>query len=175
MKTYVCGFMKDSRDRIALVRKNKPAWQAGRLNGIGGGIEEDETAYEAMVREWYEETGTFSDSWEHFAKLTFADAEITFFKVSVAKLPAFPSHNDIGEAIEIWDYSIVVRKDSDVMLQNLKWLLPLAFEDPDGLKVVSFHHAKDSGPLRAENDNECFTLPNGDCIAKNCCLHSVAA
>jgi hypothetical protein len=36
---YVVGFAFDTDGRVALIRKNRPEWQAGRLNGIGGHVE----------------------------------------------------------------------------------------------------------------------------------------
>jgi len=128
MKQYVCGFIRD-KDNIALVRKNKPTWQAGKLNGIGGGIEPGEKAHDAMPREWQEETGMVFDDWKLFAELCFDEAAVHFFKATVEQLPTFPAINDIGEAIEVHNYESVVRSCSTI--PNLKWLLPLAFEDPD--------------------------------------------
>ena len=53
MKRYVLGFAFDPRmDRVMLIKKTRPAWQAGRLNGIGGHIEQDELSCEAMRREF---------------------------------------------------------------------------------------------------------------------------
>lgn len=129
MKHYVAGFMKDSRDRIALVRKNKPAWQAGWLNGIGGGMEPGERPIDSMTREWFEETYNWHSDWYRFAEIRFPETIVHFFKTSVPVLPQFPAVNDIGERLEVWDYSAAVR--SSVVLPNLKWLLPMAFEDPD--------------------------------------------
>jgi 8-oxo-dGTP diphosphatase len=147
MKQYVAGFMKDSQGQIALVRKNKPKWQAGRLNGIGGGVEEGELPLKAMYREWHEETGTGYFFWNFFAELRFDDCAVHFFKANVAALPALPSHNDIGEAIEIHNYDTAVRFTD--MIPNLKWLLPLAFEDPQAgwVRSTPWPH------LRAANDN----------------------
>lgn len=187
--------MKDSRDRIALVRKNKPTWQAGRLNGIGGGIEPGEHPLAAMRREWREETGTHFSGWIPFAAMCFSEAQIYFYKANVVELPIFPTFNDIGEKIEIWDYSIVVRAGKDNMIQNLKWLMPLAFEDPDGLSVVASVVANDNEyrtPLEIEADEQaglalaqmlqasadsegCYTQANGDCTSTGPCIHSVAA
>lgn len=40
LSRYVVGFLFDSEFRqVALIRKQKPQWQAGLLNGIGGKIE----------------------------------------------------------------------------------------------------------------------------------------
>lgn len=56
-KEYVLGFMFDPTLRkVLLVWKDRPTWQKGRLNGIGGHIEAGETPHEAMVREFEEET-----------------------------------------------------------------------------------------------------------------------
>lgn len=53
---YSCGFLinKDN-NLVALVRKEKPTWQHGLLNGIGGKIEEGESPTICMVREFREE------------------------------------------------------------------------------------------------------------------------
>lgn len=41
--TYVLGFMFDRVGAgVALLRKTKPEWQAGRLNGVGGKVEKSE-------------------------------------------------------------------------------------------------------------------------------------
>jgi 8-oxo-dGTP diphosphatase len=121
--------MKDSHNRLALVRKNKPKWQAGRLNGIGGGIDGVETPLDAMCREWYEETGDSYDEWTQFAKIRFPETIVHFFKADVEFLPYLWTANDIGEAIEIHNFATAVRFTD--MIPNLKWLLPMAFEDPD--------------------------------------------
>ncbi len=43
MKTMVAGFLFDeSRERVVLIKKQKPEWQSGRLNGVGGKIEPGE-------------------------------------------------------------------------------------------------------------------------------------
>ena len=34
---YACGFLfSQDRTRVVLIRKRRPAWQAGKLNGVGG-------------------------------------------------------------------------------------------------------------------------------------------
>lgn len=46
MKEYVLGFaFNRERTKIVLILKNRPDWQKGKYNGIGGKIEpSDETA-----------------------------------------------------------------------------------------------------------------------------------
>lgn len=54
---YVLGFAFTPDGRVALIQKRRPAWQAGRLNGVGGKVESTEHSAAAMVREFREETG----------------------------------------------------------------------------------------------------------------------
>lgn len=53
---YVLGFAftKDLK-QVALIRKKRPEWQAGKLNGIGGKVNINEVPLLAMVREFQEE------------------------------------------------------------------------------------------------------------------------
>jgi 8-oxo-dGTP diphosphatase len=70
MTRYVLGFAFDEAgDRVVLIQKTKPAWQAGKYNGVGGKVEENETMIDAMVREFYEETGveTAINDWREYA------------------------------------------------------------------------------------------------------------
>ncbi len=82
MKRYVVGFMFDSKiENVVMIRKNRPIWQAGLFNGIGGKIESGEKPVEAMVREFMEEAGVVStaEMWAHVMTLRFPYAEVEFF------------------------------------------------------------------------------------------------
>lgn len=74
MKNYVLGFVFNSGDNhvprgayVALIKKQRPAWQQGKWNGVGGKIEPNESPLEAMSREFCEETGLDIPlaAWEH--------------------------------------------------------------------------------------------------------------
>lgn len=83
MKLYVLGFVFDStRNDFALIQKTKPEWQAGRLNGIGGKIEEtDASPGHAIVREFEEEAGvnTPVDQWQFRGRMIGEDWLIYVF------------------------------------------------------------------------------------------------
>jgi 8-oxo-dGTP diphosphatase len=69
---YVVGFcFSTDKRKLALIRKKRPKWQAGLLNGFGGHIEDGESPMTAMTREFQEETGvtTTSSDWRMFARL----------------------------------------------------------------------------------------------------------
>lgn len=55
MKRYVLGFFL-TPDGVILIEKSKPEWQRGKWNGLGGSIEAGESAVNAMVREFGEES-----------------------------------------------------------------------------------------------------------------------
>ncbi len=74
---YVVGFLfrrppgLGPFDEVALIEKKRPCYLAGKLNGIGGGVERGETPEQAMVREMREESGveTSPYDWKLFATL----------------------------------------------------------------------------------------------------------
>lgn len=52
---YATTFVFDSRGQVALIRKNRPDYLAGKWNGIGGKLEPGETHVQAAIRELKEE------------------------------------------------------------------------------------------------------------------------
>lgn len=59
---YVVAFLfNEKTDKVWLIEKQKPAWQKGCLNGIGGKIEEGEAPLTACARELNEEAGITID------------------------------------------------------------------------------------------------------------------
>lgn len=58
MNQYALTFLfTPDMKQVWLIEKNRPSWQAGCLNGIGGKIEKDELPPQAATRELKEETG----------------------------------------------------------------------------------------------------------------------
>ena len=120
---YVAGFMfsGDGTD-VALVRKNRPAWQAGKYNGIGGHIEAGETPIEAMVREFEEETGVKTEQlhWKPFVSLGGDSYKVHFFYTGHDLLDQVRSTTD--EPIMIVDHRTITVHNS---IPNLTWLIPM--------------------------------------------------
>jgi 8-oxo-dGTP diphosphatase len=128
---YVAGFMFSADRRyVALIRKQKPDWQRGKLNAIGGKIEEtDENPTDAMVREFKEETGVLQTQWRHFCVLKFRGGEIHFFETT-GDLMALQS----AEAEQVAIFRTQNIEDLQT-IPNLRWLIPLAM-DKDGVTAV---------------------------------------
>lgn len=123
MMQYTCGFLfSEDGSRVLLIRKLKPAWQAGKLNGIGGKVEAGETALCAMVREAREEAAlTDAVAWQHFASIDGTDFHVSFYR-------AF-GDPDWGSAQTAEPLEVHPSHDlpADV-LPNLRWLIPLALD-----------------------------------------------
>lgn len=82
MKRYVVGFaMSVDMTRVVLIKKKRPMWQAGKLNGVGGKLEPDESLKGSMMREFYEETGVVSctEDWKLVATLHFPGVTLDVF------------------------------------------------------------------------------------------------
>ena len=123
MKNYVVGFMFDeSGENIVLIKKNKPDWQKGKFNGVGGKIEIEEKPKDAMIREFKEETGVVYHNWDNFLTIQYNDCIVYFFKAFDQK--AF-SYADTTEEEEIWKFAINDLPVDDLIF-NLNWIIFLA-------------------------------------------------
>jgi len=129
MKRYVVGFPTQKLS-VLLIKKNRPRWQTGRYNGIGGHIEKGEKPIDAMVRECEEETGlrTIAEQWEKFVIYRGKKYIVHFFVAFNVDISQAVQKTD--EELKIFDISTF---DYDMkmgkgMIYNLNWLLPLAFD-----------------------------------------------
>jgi len=121
MIEYVCGFLVRD-DLIALIRKVKPKWQAGKLNGVGGKIEPGETPMQAMSREWLEESGVPHESWEHAATIGKPGWLVHFFVGRAEQLHTFKA------AVEQVTWYFREELPADV-IPNLRWLVPMCLDE----------------------------------------------
>jgi 8-oxo-dGTP diphosphatase len=126
---YCNGFMIcPTTHEMLCVRKNRPAFQAGKWNGIGGKLEENELPIEAMVREFREETTivTTEAQWERTILLSGPDFSVHFFRTFVDAFPAFESPTDEM----IWQMPIdTLLAPAAPVLANMKWILPLQLSE----------------------------------------------
>lgn len=85
--TYVCGYaFNEDKSRVALITKNRPEFLAGKMVGIGGKVEENESPPEAMVREFEEEAGTTTNinDWQIIGKMRFFGGEVIFYGATLS-------------------------------------------------------------------------------------------
>jgi len=115
-------FSRDLRF-VVLIRKTKPAWQAGKLNCVGGKIEPGETPEQAVVREFWEETGVRIENWKRFLdlKLTRDDGELYCF---YAIGDTYDIDSKTEEIVSVYNVeSLMTRTDT---IPNLRWLVQMA-------------------------------------------------
>jgi len=85
-------------DHCLLIQKNRPDWQKGRLNGIGGKLEPGEYVIPGVIREIEEETGYPSSllcrlKWNHFTQM--------YFESSNARMHVLSAE---WTGLDFWDY-----------------------------------------------------------------------
>lgn len=131
MRSYVAGLLFDNDgSKVALIEKNRPDWQAGRFNAIGGKIEAGEQAYQAMRREFIEEAGV-DIQWPESMVLKGSDFEISFFRVhNTEALARIESMTD--EIITIFS----VHNLPDKLVDNLEWIIPLMNDRSTELPIL---------------------------------------
>lgn len=119
---YVIGFMFSAgMQLVLLIRKNRPDWQAGRLNGIGGKIEPGEAPIDAMIREFKEETGLLYRSWLPFHRERFRNGVVLhFFAAATAEIDK--AHATTDEELVI----VPVAKLPATVVDKLVYAIPMA-------------------------------------------------
>lgn len=133
MKSYVLGFAIDRiKNEILLVKKNRPVWQAGLYNGIGGKIEDNESAIEAMMREFKEECGieTHSDNWQYLTRMGGNDWVVLIYYSTNIDFSNYKTCTD--ELIEKVPLSLDWMRNNAI--SNLSWLVGLIL-DRDVAKI----------------------------------------
>lgn len=119
---YVLGFLFSMNfNWIVLIRKNKPEWQKGLLNGVGGKKEKGETILQCMQREFKEEAGIFIKDWFNFTIMSFPDYEVWCFMSTSHKCVLVSSPTN--EPVDIYKAN-TLRSEKTIL--NLNWLIPLA-------------------------------------------------
>ena len=123
-QNYAIGFLfNKDLTKVALINKNKPGWQKGKLNGIGGKIGHEKPIC-AMCREFEEETGkkTTPHDWIHFAEIYFSYG-IVYCYYAVDELSI------TDEEIIIVDVANIPLEAKEDMLYNVPGLISLALAE----------------------------------------------
>lgn len=120
---YVLGLaFSEDKQSIVLIRKNRPSFLAGLLNGVGGHIELGESAIQAMQREFKEETNidTNIEQWQSSTTEYFNDYTLHWFttQLSEKQLTQLTSLTDESVAI----YNIATLNSSELAPDLLKYI-----------------------------------------------------
>jgi 8-oxo-dGTP diphosphatase len=114
-------FTADARE-VVLVRKTRPAWQAGRANALGGKILPGEPLVEAARREVREEAGVDIEHWEEF--LVWHDPVYRMRAVRAFDDAAHRARTAEDQEVFLADVSALPLN----VIDNLRWIVPLALD-----------------------------------------------
>lgn len=121
---YVAGLLySDEGDRVTLILKNRPAWQAGQYNALGGKVEAFETPDAAMKREFIEEAGVDID-WDYRFTLTGSDYKVHWFSCHNTEAMTYlrTMTDEIVEVVETYALP-------ENVIPNLWWIVPMMNDD----------------------------------------------
>ena len=142
MTDYVVGLAYDITGEIAtLIKKKRPVWQEGLLNGVGGHIEEGEEPYDAMVREFEEETDLFVDDWYHFMTLEIPNGHIFFYRVYLDLNDLTNIKSPTDEQVGLYHVNMLERHG---LVPNLDWIVRLGRYDKDEYEPIFIKASKDT-------------------------------
>ena len=121
--TYVLALLfTPDRSHLVLMRKTRPAWQAGRVNALGGKLLPGESAVQAARREVREEAGVDVEEWEEL--LTWDDPVYRLHVVRAFHEAAL--HARTAEDQEVFRARVDALPAE--LIDNLRWLVPLALD-----------------------------------------------
>lgn len=123
MLVYVLALLfTPDRARVVLVHKTRPAWQAGRVNALGGKLHAGESPVDAARREVREEAGVDVAGWEEF--LVWDDAQYRMHACRAFDPAAAAAHTAEDQAVFLADALALPAN----VIDNLRWLVPLALD-----------------------------------------------
>ena len=120
---YVLALLfSPDRRHVVLMRKSRPAWQAGRVNALGGKLAPGESPLDAARREVHEEAGVDVSSWEEF--LVWDDPVYRMHAVWAFDDAAHRARTAEDQEVFLADVAALPAE----LIDNLRWLVPLALD-----------------------------------------------
>jgi len=124
-KHYVAGFMfSPDFENVILIQKEKPEWQKGKYNAVGGKIEDVESAPQAMAREFKEETSieTKWEDWQNLCRIGDETYVVYFFYTTNENWRDYLTTTDEEVFhIPVMDLNTIKHQ----IIPNLEWLIPI--------------------------------------------------
>ena len=139
MKNYVLGFIFNIyHDKVLLIEKKRPEWQAGHWNGIGGKINDklgslSEMPEATIVRECIEETGMngFDLKFEHTITMLCDGGTVFIYRAfcSEEHIPFTQAEDEL-----LWEWP--VDELPEEMMANCKWMIEICLANHIKYPVV---------------------------------------
>lgn len=137
MKKYTLGFVFNKNlDHVLLMHKNRPDWQAGKINGLGGKLEEGEDGVSCIQREVKEESGLDieKDNWV-YAGVLYSESFHMEVLCSTHEGNMEDAKTLEDEEIEWFQIESLPKNTID----NLYWLVHITLDKIKNNKVETFN------------------------------------
>jgi 8-oxo-dGTP diphosphatase len=130
-QTFVLALLYTAdRRRVVLMHRTRPAWQSGRVNALGGRLLHGEDAAAAARREVREECGVDVADWREV--LVWEDAEYRMHVMGAVSEQAHAARTLEDQEVFLAD----VHALPDNVIDNLRWLVPLALDEHVAFPVM---------------------------------------
>jgi 8-oxo-dGTP diphosphatase len=116
--------------QVVLMRRTRPAWQAGRVNALGGKVMAGESAGTAARREVREECGVDVAEWREV--LVWEDVEYVMHVVRAVSDKARDARTQEDQEVFLADVNALPAN----VIDNLRWLVPLALDEDVALPIA---------------------------------------
>jgi 8-oxo-dGTP pyrophosphatase MutT (NUDIX family) len=132
LKRYVVGFVfTRDREKVVLIKKERSRsgfeWMIGKCNGLGGKID-NEGPFQAMSREFLEESNVFIApyEWEWCGKFgRYVEYEVIVFRAFIDEYRLKLTASEEG-SIHLVNLADISNVDT---VKNLSWLIPLCLKE----------------------------------------------
>lgn len=122
-RRFVLAFLfTEDRRQVVLMRRTRPAWQAGRVNALGGAMTIGESSLVAARREVREEAGVDVAEWVEV--LVWDDADYRMHVVRAVTELARDAHTMEDQEVFLAELDALPAN----VIDNLRWLLPLSLD-----------------------------------------------
>jgi 8-oxo-dGTP diphosphatase len=139
MQDYCLGFVfSPEYSEVLLIKKNRPKWQLGKMNGVGGHIEPKESPQAAMIREFKEETNLkVDDKWYSVGEVH-GDDFVLYVYSGVCS-----SWKDLKQKTDERPFVVPVESIPTLVAQqrclaNLHWMIPMCINREGNLDKASY-------------------------------------
>jgi len=112
------------------MRRTRPAWQAGRVNALGGKVVEGETPADAARREVKEEAGVDVAEWAEV--LVWEDREYRMHVMRAMSERASMVRTMEDQEVFLADVAAL----PDEVIGNVRWLVPFALDTDVAFPIV---------------------------------------
>ncbi len=131
---YVLGFLfNQNKTEVVLIKKNRPDWQKGKLNGVGGHIKIDEceTPINAIRREFEEEAGVDVIRWTVRVIMHGKDNNDNLWRVWC--FFAFDKINNVKSITDEQIRIVPVNNLPENIIPSLRWIIPMCLDDDSSI------------------------------------------